>query len=439
MQTMIDMNSECKQQYLTSLGYSWKTFQLLEEIRGCPIDFIGSDGEKSIPTIETSYSECMEHIPLVSVSMITYNHEQYIAEAIEGVVNQHCDFYFELIIGDDCSNDRTLEICKEYQRKYPGIVRLLTYPKNLMQNGFNNSNRCISRCRGKYLAFCEGDDYWVDNRKLQKEIDVLEQNPEIGLVATNYWKKNKELNKTWNCNCYAGHSIRNMYEEDYPECGRRFAMIQTAGVIIRTDKYKEALRISPIFHFDLKIGDIQMMLNAVYPSGNYYVLNDYTYVYRQHPGGATAGERQFQMRIDQMVVLAYFDNVLHGELDEIRRMQWEVRTWDDKFELAMIKHKEQEYIKGVISKVAYICQDTAKYAAVIGEIQHLIMIKWLFRNERPLLKAIAKEMDTYGVPVISKKRFWLIRFFSWLLPCVAGLQVAHWLRRLGIKLNWLSA
>ena len=113
--------------------------------------------------------------PLVSVHMITYNHEQFIEQAIQGVLMQETSFKFELVIGEDCSTDRTREICENYALRYPEIIRLLPSEKNLGME--KNSLRTIEECfRSKYIAFCEGDDYWTSDNKLATQIAYLENN-----------------------------------------------------------------------------------------------------------------------------------------------------------------------------------------------------------------------------------------------------------------------
>lgn len=122
--------------------------------------------------------------PLVSVKMITYNHAPFIANAIECVLKQKTNFPFELVIGEDCSTDGTREIVFEYQKKYPDIIRVITSEQNvgMKKNGY----RTTKACRGKYIAFCEGDDYWHHPEKLQKQVDYLESNEECGLVYSSY-------------------------------------------------------------------------------------------------------------------------------------------------------------------------------------------------------------------------------------------------------------
>lgn len=134
-----------------------------------------------MPSIESTKN--MAEQPLVSVCMITFNHEAYVAQAIEGVLMQNTNFPIELVIGEDCSTDSTKEICLEYARKNPRIIRLLPNDRNIgMTPNFIQS---FQACRGKYIALCEGDDYWVDTMKLQKQVDALEQNPIYSLTASN--------------------------------------------------------------------------------------------------------------------------------------------------------------------------------------------------------------------------------------------------------------
>lgn len=118
--------------------------------------------------------------PLVSVHMITYNHEPYLGEAIESVVGQQTQYPFELIIGEDCSGDKTREVALSFQRRYPEKVVVLCSGTNVgaRANGYR-----VSRCqRGKYVAFCEGDDYWHNPLKLQQQVSFLETHADHVLV-----------------------------------------------------------------------------------------------------------------------------------------------------------------------------------------------------------------------------------------------------------------
>lgn len=113
-------------------------------------------------------------VPLLSVCFITYNHEKFIRQALDSVLTQQTDFPFEVVIGEDCSTDRTREIVFEYQKKYPDIIRVVTDEINI--GAQKNVVRTLKECRGKYVAALEGDDYWTDPFKLQKQVDFLEEN-----------------------------------------------------------------------------------------------------------------------------------------------------------------------------------------------------------------------------------------------------------------------
>ena len=135
-----------------------------------------------IPSIEYGDPRVLSKEPLVSVAMITYNHEDYIGQAIEHVAKQETSFPIELIIGEDCSTDRTRQLVFEYQKKYPCLIRIITSEENV--GARRNVLRTGVACRGKYIAYCEGDDYWHHPRKLQIQVDFLESNPNYGLVCS---------------------------------------------------------------------------------------------------------------------------------------------------------------------------------------------------------------------------------------------------------------
>ncbi|HND88872.1 MAG TPA: glycosyltransferase, partial [Saprospiraceae bacterium] len=121
----------------------------------------------------------MDNTPLVSVCMITYKQEAYIGKAIESVLMQQTDFPIELVIGEDASPDGTLRICQHYQALHPDKIRLMTGEKNM---GFSwNFARTLWATRGEYIALLEGDDYWTDPLKLQKQVDFLRKSPDFNL------------------------------------------------------------------------------------------------------------------------------------------------------------------------------------------------------------------------------------------------------------------
>jgi glycosyltransferase involved in cell wall biosynthesis len=128
--------------------------------------------------------------PLVSVCIQTYQHEDYIKECLDSIITQKTDFQFEVLLGEDASDDSTRAICISYAKRYPNKIRLFLHHR---ENNISISDRPSGRfnfvynlhnAKGKYIALCEGDDYWTDPLKLQKQIDFLEDNKDCSLVFT---------------------------------------------------------------------------------------------------------------------------------------------------------------------------------------------------------------------------------------------------------------
>ena len=120
---------------------------------------------------------------MVSICCITYNQASYIRDALEGFVNQKTDFAYEVLIHDDASTDGTADIIREYADRYPDLIFPILQTENQYSKGLTNVSGTFNfpRARGKYIAMCEGDDYWTDDRKLQKQVDYLEANPGCSL------------------------------------------------------------------------------------------------------------------------------------------------------------------------------------------------------------------------------------------------------------------
>jgi len=122
--------------------------------------------------------------PHVSIWMITYNHEKSIEKAIKSVLMQKTTFEFELIIGEDCSTDNTPSIINSYKSKYPNIIRARFNSANIGMS--NNMIKTLEECNGKYIAMLEGDDYWTDEYKLQKQVEFLDANTHYSLCCHRY-------------------------------------------------------------------------------------------------------------------------------------------------------------------------------------------------------------------------------------------------------------
>jgi glycosyltransferase involved in cell wall biosynthesis len=136
--------------------------------------------------------------PRVSVLLITYNHEPYLSEALDSILKQNASFAWELVISEDCSTDRTLEIVHKYSAKHP-TAKIILSDHNLNTNEV--SSRAIKICSGEYIAYIDGDDVWLSDQKLQQQVDYLDRNPFCTLCFHDVCvidKGGKVLGETWN-------------------------------------------------------------------------------------------------------------------------------------------------------------------------------------------------------------------------------------------------
>lgn len=199
---------------------------------------------------------------ICSVLLVTYNHELFIREAIEGVLKQRTSFSLELVIGEDHSTDKTRDICQEYASKFPNIVRLCPDTGNLGLN--RNFIRTLGECRGKYIAHLEGDDKWITFDKLQRQIDILEKQDDISLVHTNcstydyYTKKSKHMSIKFNgvCPREVSFGLQNIVSSFYGQV--RFIRLSTC--CYRRNLLEDILNEDPLLFTspDFPINDVQI-------------------------------------------------------------------------------------------------------------------------------------------------------------------------------------
>ncbi|TWV15118.1 glycosyltransferase [Bacteroidaceae bacterium HV4-6-C5C] len=124
--------------------------------------------------------------PLVAIICTTYNHKSYIRQCLDGFMMQKTDFAFEVLIHDDASTDGTVDIIREYEKKYPNIIKPIYQKENQYSKGIDVSIYIFPRLNSKYIAWCEGDDFWVDPLKLQKQINIFKKDEKVGFVYTGF-------------------------------------------------------------------------------------------------------------------------------------------------------------------------------------------------------------------------------------------------------------
>ena len=234
---------------------------------------------------------------LVSVSVITYNQEQYIVQALESIIAQRTTFPFEIVIGDDCSTDTTRAICLEYKEKYPNSIRLRLPQGNMgsMPNWIAN----MDECKGKYIAFCEGDDYWTDPLKLQKQVGFLESHPDFTLCA--HVSDILEY----------GHEIKGKVpDRDVLETAD--VINQDWGIMTASMMIRRGSLFLPDWYGNVKNGDYGLQL-LISLRGKTKLLSDSMSVYRRHEAGISNTLKPFSQAAWVIYLLYEFDKYTAGK------------------------------------------------------------------------------------------------------------------------------
>lgn len=214
---------------------------------------------------------------IVSVSCITFNHAPYIRACLDGFLMQKTSFIFEILIHDDCSTDGTREIIEEYSKKYPDIIFPIFQTENQYSKGVRGMMARFNfpRSRGKYIALCEGDDYWSDPYKLQKQVDFLEANTDFSICFHNM----KILNESNPSAIEFTNSKDQESVSSILDLASKGNFMFTASVVFK--KPKDGF---PNWLTDLPIGDYAIHLfNAQF--GKIKFLDQVMGVYRIHAGG----------------------------------------------------------------------------------------------------------------------------------------------------------
>lgn len=231
-----------------------------------------------------------EH-PVVTVKMLAYNHEKYIGEAIDSVLSQETDFPFEIVIHDDCSTDSTAAIIRRYEEKFPAIIR----PIYRTENHYSKKDGTIpvlmdQMTRGTYIALCEGDDFWTDPSKLQRQYDAFKAHPDFS-VCYHFVDERYASDMTALYAVLPNPKSRLAKEEiitlqlylDY-----RGYPFQTSCYMFRTDLYRDYLYNKPDFAKGINIGDRPLCMFMLSKGNGYFIPRSMSCYRRFAPGSWSA-------------------------------------------------------------------------------------------------------------------------------------------------------
>lgn len=253
----------------------------------------------------------------VSVLTTTYNHEPFIAQAIESVLAQDLDFGYEQVIGEDCSTDRTREIVLDYQGRYPDRVRVLLREENL--GGRRNLVETFRACRGEYIAWLEGDDYWTSPQKLQKQVAFLDAHPGYAICFHDVRKKYEagaiEPRKPSRLAYQASYTLEDLLERNF---------IRTCSVLYRNglfDDFPDWFNTTPTGDWPLHV------LNALH--GDIGYIDEVMAVHRVHTGSLWSPKSVVERRKITLRTLETFRQVLpskYGPKVEESMARWHFKV-----------------------------------------------------------------------------------------------------------------
>ena len=260
---------------------------------------------------------------MVSVLCLAYNHEAWIRDALEGFVSQQAPFRFEVLVHDDASTDGTADIIRDYEKRYPGLVRAVYQRENQYSRGVPVALQYLaSLAKGRYIAMCEGDDYWTDVHKLARQVAVLEARPEVDICA-------HRVLRLWNGK-RDGYVAPSLHEGLLPVAkvilggGSRY--VATSSLLCRTAVYKQWTPMR-----DVLVNDYVLQLQGALRGGMYY-LSDCMSVYRKGVPGSWnerhSGQRPLIRQTNRQMLEA-FDQYTEGRFHDAVSLRLALYDSDD--------------------------------------------------------------------------------------------------------------
>lgn len=308
---------------------------------------------------------------LVSINCTAYNHEDYIADAIEGFLMQKTNFKYEVLIHDDASKDGTANIIRKYEEKYPDIIKPVYQTENQYSKGVRVGYFNGKRAIGKYIAICEGDDYWIDPYKLQKQVDYMEENPDCSLCFHNAVLVNKDKEPTGKLQVpYSFFNKKYYYGKSRKYDAGELALldfIPTASLMFPRKFVDEF----PDFYFKSIYGDLPMRLFLAH-KGYAYFINEAMSAYRiAVPGSAL--DVLNRTREDRL-------RHLHGYIDILSNFD---KYSNEKYHSEIEKAKLIRHFTFLMSEGNSKIKNDPKYRTLYDELTVLTKIKFNLRINFP--------------------------------------------------------
>lgn len=313
----------------------------------------------------------------LSVAIQTYNHEKFIAQAIDSVLVQKTDFDFEILVGEDDSSDGTREIVKSYKEKFPDKIRLFLNDRkdeiyiDGEATGRWNFVNLINNAKGDYIAWLDGDDYWTSPYKLQKQLDFLDNNPDCTICFHNVEVCYEDKN---NSPCLYCNMTNEIFRLDDILCKN---FIPSSSSMFRARLFQKF----PDWFYSVPVGDWPLhILNAMH--GNIGYINEILGVYRIHSGGVWASRSRFEI-LKQTI---HISKIIRKNVDpkHEKNINKQIAQWN--YEIEQLLYNENRILELLIQR--YRNYNIPYYDS---RISNSLIIKLIMRNYTPLFYKYLKK------------------------------------------------
>lgn len=317
----------------------------------------------------------MKNEIMVSVSCITFNHENYIAEAIESFVRQKTSFNYEILIHDDASIDKTAEIIRKYEKEYPELIKVIYQKENLYSKDVDVDDLNTERAKGKYIALCEGDDYWIDPYKLQKQVDYMEAHSECTLCVHAAYIVNVMGKKIKPIRANVGNKIFSVEE-----------VIEGGGGLFATNSmmYPRYLDLNkPDFYKKAPVTDYPLVIYLAL-KGKVYYIDEYMAAYRKGVSGSWTNTEQSSL--EKIIKHVKNTEIMLDQLNQYTGYQFNKAIENKKnknlFKILIAQERYKELRKGKFKSV---------YKNITTKEKTKLVIKQYFPRSVKIYKGIRRK------------------------------------------------
>lgn len=320
---------------------------------------------------------------LVSVICTVYNHERYLNQTLAGIVNQETNFVFEVLVHDDASTDLSAQIIKEYEDKYPNLIKPIYQSENQHSKGkIILKEYMLTRAAGKYMAICEGDDYWIDKHKLQKQVDYMENHPSCTFCFTNGVIENVQTGKKKRFIPYKKSDLSNLKDDGIYNVVEisKLSFLPTCSFLYPRSNFEKY----PNYFWEKCFGGDRKTSLYATALGYAYFLNDETCCY--HYAVTDSAMTKYRTKFETAKIEMTFAN-LYNRIDEFTEYKYHI----------YFEEKKLSYLKWVY------CLQGKEKLLTIGEMNQVISSFTITDKIKKLLLSLMSDKTFNKIRAIKRK------------------------------------